>query len=133
MGKENWYIEQALVVGCKNIGPVIVDIVQTVDIHLAVYAPGSTSAPFGNFDTPINGSTVSGSIPVTGWVLDDIGVTSVTIYRQDGGGDILIGDAVFVDGTRPDVEALEDALYGSGLVAEPLRIARGEIARLNSQ
>jgi len=30
-------------------------------------------------------------------------------------------------------EALEDALFGSGLVAEPLRIARGKIARLNSK
>ncbi len=30
-------------------------------------------------------------------------------------------------------EALEDALFGSGLVAEPLRVARGKIAKLNSQ
>jgi ABC-type glycerol-3-phosphate transport system substrate-binding protein len=30
-------------------------------------------------------------------------------------------------------DALEDALFGSGLVAEPLRIARGKIAELNTQ
>jgi hypothetical protein len=47
---------------------------------------------------------VSGSIPVTGWVLDDIGMQSVQIFREEGENLVYIGDAVFVEGARPDVE-----------------------------
>jgi phosphodiesterase/alkaline phosphatase D-like protein len=78
-------------------------------VNLVVYGQGATSAPFGVFATPINNSTVSGSIPVTGWALDDIEVTGVHIYRDpvtgEGSSKVYIGDAVFVDGARPDVEA----------------------------
>jgi hypothetical protein len=35
--------------------------------------------PFGALDTPIEGSTVSGVIPVTGWALDDVGGMRVTV------------------------------------------------------
>jgi hypothetical protein len=44
---------------------------------------------------------------VTGWVLDDVGIESVKIYRDpENGGDnlVYIGDAVLVEGARPDVE-----------------------------
>jgi hypothetical protein len=61
--------------------------------------------PFGTFDTPLDGSTVSSSIPVTGWVLDDSGVESVKIYRNENGNQVYIGDASFVEGARPDVAA----------------------------
>jgi len=61
--------------------------------------------PFGSFDTPVNGSTVYSSIPVTGWALDDSGVDSVKIYRKDGKNMVYIGDGVFVEGARPDVAA----------------------------
>ncbi|NIM16942.1 MAG: hypothetical protein GTO45_33660 [Candidatus Aminicenantes bacterium] len=69
--------------------------------------------PFGSFDTPVNGSVVMSSIPVTGWALDDFGVSSVKIFREasaeageeTGGALIFIGDADFVEGARPDVEA----------------------------
>ena len=44
------------------------------------------------------------SISVSGWALDDIGVGSVKIYRQAGSTLAYIGDAVFVEGARPDVE-----------------------------
>jgi hypothetical protein len=77
---------------------------QTVNVTLTVYQPGSTTPPFGEYSTPIDGSTVSSSIPVTGWVLDDIGVESVKIYRGEGKSMIYIGDAVFVEGARPDIE-----------------------------
>jgi len=77
---------------------------QTVNVALTVYQPGSTALPFGEYATPIDGSTVSSSIPVTGWVLDDIGVESVKIYRGEGNSLIYIGDAVFVEGARPDIE-----------------------------
>ncbi|MBN1996186.1 choice-of-anchor D domain-containing protein [candidate division KSB1 bacterium] len=77
---------------------------QTVNVNLTIYNPGATSPPFGVFDTPLNGSTVRGSIPVTGWALDDIGVENVKIYRQDGGSLVYIADATFIEGARPDVE-----------------------------
>ncbi len=82
---------------------------QTVPVALVVYGPGTTTIPFGYFETPIDGSTVMSSIPVTGWVLDDIDITGVKIYRapipgHETGGLVYIGDAVMVDGARPDVE-----------------------------
>jgi hypothetical protein len=53
----------------------------------------------------VHNSTVRSSIPVTGWVLDDIGVESVKIYRKEGGKLLHLGDGVMVEGARPDVEA----------------------------
>ncbi len=80
---------------------------QTVDVFLRVYATGTTSAPFGGFDTPSNGSVVSGSVPVTGWALDDIEVVSVEIYAQEapGGSQFFVDTAMFVKDARPDVQA----------------------------
>jgi hypothetical protein len=60
--------------------------------------------PFGEFSTPEDNAVVRGSIAVTGWVLDDVGVESVKIYRLDGSNSVYIGDAVFVKGARPDIE-----------------------------
>lgn len=77
---------------------------QTLEVTLTVYSNGQTGGPFGQFSTPIDGTTVSSSIPVSGWALDDIGVTSVKIYRGDAGNLVYIGDAVSVEGARPDVE-----------------------------
>ena len=45
----------------------------------------TTSAPRGAFDTPADGAAVASSIPVTGWALDDVGVTGVQIWRDQGG------------------------------------------------
>ena len=73
---------------------------QTLPVTLQVYKPGFTSEPFGDFATPIHGAAVRSSIPVTGWVLDDIEVVSVKIYN----GSNYVGNAVFVEGARPDVE-----------------------------
>ena len=60
---------------------------------------------------------------VTGWALDDVGVSRVTLYRNcldidnpaacqnvSGNSLVLIGDAAFVGGARPDVEATYPAL-----------------------
>ncbi len=74
---------------------------QTIYVSMFVYGLQKTSAPFGEFTTPHDGSSVYNSIPVTGWALDDIGVANVKIYN----GDAYIGDAVFMEGARPDVEA----------------------------
>jgi len=66
---------------------------------------GKKDPPFGSFETPIDSSTVCSSIPVTGWALDDLGIDSVKIYRGTDfeGVYIYIGDAVLVEGARPDV------------------------------
>lgn len=81
------------------------DTYQQVTVALTIHPSGQTDVPFGVFSTPLDGSTVYSSIPVTGWVLDDLGVDSVKIYRQESGTPIYIGDAVLVEGARPDVEA----------------------------
>jgi hypothetical protein len=73
-------------------------------------APWSES-PFGAFDTPGEGSSVAGEVPVTGWSLDDEGAASVEIYRSPAAGQgpatdlILVGAATFVGGARPDLAA----------------------------
>jgi hypothetical protein len=85
---------------------------QIVSVTLKVYAPGWTAAPFGTVDTPLEGTTgIEGNIPVTGWALDDIEVTGVKIWRDPVGdepvhpnGFVYLGDAVFIEGARPDVE-----------------------------
>jgi hypothetical protein len=79
-----------------------------VDVYLWVKT--KDLPPFGYIETPIHGSTVSGSIPVTGWVLDDVEISGVKIYRngvsKNEPESVFISDAVFVEGARPDVESL---------------------------
>ena len=73
--------------------------------------------PFGFFDTPIDGTTgIAGAIPVTGWALDDVEPTKVEMWRDPVGGEptaanglVYIGDAVFVEGARPDIEDIYPA------------------------
>ncbi|MCP4214402.1 MAG: hypothetical protein GY765_07080 [bacterium] len=76
---------------------------QTLAVALEIHA--SNTAPFGQYATPADGSGQSGSVAFTGWVLDDTGVASLKLYRQDGTAMVYIGDAVFVEGARQDVEA----------------------------
>jgi hypothetical protein len=78
---------------------------QTVSVNLNINTPGYDADPFGSFDTPQDGAYVSGSIPVTGWALDDIGIESVKIYREAGNDLVYIGDSIFVEGARPDIES----------------------------
>lgn len=73
---------------------------QKVTVGLNVYEPSQDQPPFGSFDTPIDHSTVRSSIAVTGWALDDVGITGVKIYN----GSSYVGDATAVEGARPDVE-----------------------------
>jgi hypothetical protein len=61
--------------------------------------------PFGSFDSPLDGANVSGSIPVSGWALDDSGIDNVKIFRLNGSERVYIGDATLVEGARPDVAA----------------------------
>jgi hypothetical protein len=88
-------------------------------------APATAAAapPFGVLDTPIGDSTpLAGSIAITGWTLDNIGVQRVEIWRDLQAGEttppfastpsdprhgkIFVANATFVDGARPDVEGL---------------------------
>ncbi len=97
----------------------------TVDriVYDVLQAGVASTPPFGLIDTPAVGQTaLYGSVAVTGWVLDDIEVTEVQIWRDphssdppgaifQGGaapqtGKIFIGYATMVAGARPDVEAL---------------------------
>ncbi len=77
---------------------------QAATVTLKVYNAGQSAAPFGVFETPVQGAEVNGSIAVTGWALDDIGIASVDIHRLDGGSLVYIGKAVLVQGARSDVE-----------------------------
>jgi hypothetical protein len=73
---------------------------QKVIVNLTVKDASQDRPPFGEFATPVHGSTVSSSIPVSGWVLDDVEVTGVKIYS----GSTYMGKAVLVEGARPDIE-----------------------------
>ena len=83
-----------------------------IRVTLATQPPTQATAPTGSFDTPIDGSTgVTGSIPVTGWAVDDVEIAQVRILRDPVAGEppgtlVFIGDAVLVEGARPDVQAL---------------------------
>jgi hypothetical protein len=77
---------------------------QIVTVNLTVKNASQDEAPFGTFSTPSNGSFISGSVAVTGWVLDDVGLDKVKIYREEGKGLVYVGDTFFVEGARPDVE-----------------------------
>lgn len=81
-----------------------------VAVTYIVYPAHSDAAPIGGFDSPVEGSLVRSSVPVTGWALDDIAVERVSIWRNgtsaEGGGKRYIGDAFLVEGARPDVEPL---------------------------
>ncbi len=76
--------------------------------------------PFGKVDTPQqNAVPVEGVIAVTGWALDDTGVSNVRVYRKCvtgvddpdscqivlGQSVVLMGEAGFLPGRRPDVAA----------------------------
>jgi hypothetical protein len=77
---------------------------QVVPVTLNVYKPNKTSGPFGEYSTPVQGSIICSSVPFTGWVLDDMGIQSVQLFREEGKLLVYIGDAVLVEGARPDVE-----------------------------
>lgn len=78
---------------------------KTVNVFLNVYA--SSRKPFGFMETPAHNSIARSSIPVTGWALDDIGVSGVEIWRNPVAGEPaglkFVGNAVLVEGARPDV------------------------------
>jgi hypothetical protein len=88
---------------------------RTINVHLTIYSSTGDASPFGSFDSPENNATVMGSIAVTGWTLDDIEVKRVEVRREPVSSDpssaigadglIFLGNAYFIRGARPDVEA----------------------------
>jgi putative Ig domain-containing protein/carboxypeptidase family protein len=82
---------------------------------IPVFQSGTAmSAPFGVLETPANGAVVTGSMAISGWALDDLGVSRVAIYRDPVAGEgmapVYLGDATIVTGARPDVEAAFPAI-----------------------
>lgn len=75
-----------------------------ITVNLTVYEEGKTTKPFGEFSTPLEGPEMYGSIPVTGWALDDMKVANVKIYMGEPNNMVYIDDAVFIEGARADVE-----------------------------
>ena len=62
--------------------------------------------PFGYLDTPTSDSTHSGSLILSGWVLDNKGVASLHVELVDGTGHIVAFSPLFLDTVRPDVCAV---------------------------
>ena len=91
-----------------------------IPVRLTLVLDGNSSPPVGLVDTPLPNTTgVVGTIGVTGWVVDDVGVVGVKVYRNclafepaancvtvAGRPVVFVGDATLVTGARPDVEAL---------------------------
>lgn len=90
---------------------------QTVQVVVTVYDDGTTMNPFGSFDSPLDNTSVSGSVVFTGWALDDVGVDGVGLWNGDLMGGQFIGDAVFVEGARPDIEATYPKFPGNNRAA----------------
>jgi len=96
--------------------PIATNTPVAIQVTMNIYTPGAGRAPFGDFATPLDGTTgITGAIPVTGWVLDDVEVTEVDIKRDPYAGDpveaigpdglVFVGYGIFVEGARPDVES----------------------------
>ena len=83
-----------------------------VQVQARVFANGATAVPAGVIDTPIDNVTnVTGAIPVTGWAVDDVGVSRVDVYRdpvnnENPNAPVFLGSAAFVSGSRTDIENL---------------------------
>ena len=92
---------------------------RSVDVTVTLADASTAGPPIGLVDTPAQNATgVVGSIGVTGWVVDAVGVRSVRIYRNclpfepvmdcavvNGVVAAYVGDATLVSGARPDIEA----------------------------
>jgi uncharacterized delta-60 repeat protein len=91
----------------------------TGPIDVTMTVPLRPLVTLGVIDTPLeNSAGVTGAVPFTGWALDSIEVVAVSICRAavageaapndgrcDGAAQIYVGNAVFIDGARPDVLA----------------------------
>lgn len=90
-----------------------------IDVTVTVLDRDKTSPPYGQIDLPAQNTTgVTGPLTLIGWVLDDVGVANVKLYREcfpfddqaqcrmvEGVSVVYLGDAELAEGARPDVEA----------------------------
>jgi hypothetical protein len=90
-----------------------------ISVTLVTMPAGTSVNPVGVIDTPTNNTTgVTGAIPVTGWALDDVDVANIFVCRAPVAGEaaaadgrcgglpqVYVGEAVFIDDARPDVQA----------------------------
>jgi hypothetical protein len=80
-------------------------------VSVTVTEAGANQTPFGNIDSPADSQGVSGSFPVTGWVIDDSGTIDHIDFLVDGHvvagavGSGLPSSAIY-GLSRPDVFAL---------------------------
>ena len=91
---------------------------------LVTMPTGTSANPVGVIDTPANNTTgVTGAIPVTGWAVDDVDVSNVFVCRAAVAGEgavadghcgglaqIYLGEAVFIEDARPDIQAAYPAM-----------------------
>jgi hypothetical protein len=83
---------------------------EPITVTATMLDASSTGPPFGSIDSPVeNMADVSGSIAITGWALDDLGIAGLRLYRAPVAGEgtqpVFIGYPVRVEGARPDVAA----------------------------
>jgi hypothetical protein len=104
---------------------------KTIPVTLTLNPVAAYAAPIGLVDTPLQNATGQvGAIAVTGWVVDDVGISNVQVYRNclgfepqtncqliNGQNVVFIGNATLVPGARPDVEALYPAYPASNVAA----------------
>lgn len=74
---------------------------QTVMVSLNVL--DRSEPPVGAVSRPVDGATVSGTIAVTGWALDDVGVDSVWLCLDQAGALTKWAQAYSVEDARPDI------------------------------
>ena len=61
----------------------------SIAVTLRLFASGSSGPPEGQVDTPIDLQTgVTGAVPFTGWAVDDVEVSQVTICRAAFGQEV---------------------------------------------
>ncbi len=82
-----------------------VDSPQTLTATMVIYPTGADNGPFGALESPPQNSTVHNTVSFTGWALDDIGVKNVKIYLLQENSRFFVGNAVLVEGARPDIAA----------------------------
>jgi phosphodiesterase/alkaline phosphatase D-like protein len=92
----------------KIMDPKTSNVMASVTVQLIVLEKNASLPPFGGINMPMDSVIVNDDVPISGWALDDIEVTSVKIYRaplhHEGSDHIYLGDAVMLDGARPDLE-----------------------------
>lgn len=96
------------------------------------------SVPFGSFDTPASGTTISGAVGVSGWALAMDGIASVNIYRAPLAGEapgsnglVLIGPATLVAGARPDVQSAYPNYPGASQAGFGLQLLTNQLPGTN--